>query len=175
MIPLLFIVIAQILIPTPDWPDLQSPTPYMTTTPVPSATLLATPTVISTNTPYPTEAVTLAVPQDEVMNNLSTAQANLDDLQNSVQVSGEQVYVEGNPVLSNQDDTLVFGYIKWLISTGNESISGPFAPITWTLSILVLLAILSLIMFGVRQVVSLLFRVGWWIISTVLKFIPFIG
>jgi len=170
----MFIFLMQ-LIPTPIWPDLDTPTPYMTITPAPTSTVFASPTGFVTNTPFPTEVVTVEVPDDALYNNLSTSEAELTGLSNTVSTTDNQIFWNGNPILPDEDGASIFGYLKWLVSTGSESLFGPFAPIALHIGILLSLAFLSLVVYFSKMIATALFRGVSWVINSILKFIPFIG
>lgn len=171
----LFIILLQISIPTPDWPDLESPTPYMTTTPVPTATGFVTATSIVTNTPYPTDLATVQIPESALLDNLSTTESELDDLSSSIGTTDKQIYWNGNPILPNEDGSSVFGYFKWMTSTSAESLFGPFSPLLLHFGILMALVMLSLVIYFGKIIIVTLFKGVSWVVTNILKFIPFIG
>jgi hypothetical protein len=161
------------LIPTPVWPDLTNPTPYVTTTPAPTMTSFITPTSPVTNTP--SGISTVEIPENALLDNLSTSESELIELSSSVDASGDQIYWNGNPVLPNENGSGVFGYIKWLTSTSGETFFGPFAPIMFHLGILFSLIMLSLFIYFTPIIIRAAIRVVSWIVDNVLQFIPFLG
>lgn len=148
MISLLLVVLLQ-LTPIPFEP-IPSPTPIPTSTPIP--------------------VTTPQLPTENLINGLATAENNLN------QVPENLTNPSGQPLLPANNGATVFSYARWLFSApvGRE-LFGPFALIFDSIAaVLTVLIVLALIYVAI-QVAVLLVRFIVWIVTNVLKLIPFFG
>lgn len=157
MIKLLLIFFLQfpILQPPIDWPDLQSPTPYMTATPNPTA-IAATQTAV--------------MPQAQMLNELSTVEGQVQALPTTIAAANGQIYYQGRPILPDEGGEQLWSYFKWASSTSGAAIFGPFQPVLLHLSILVLLALIGLLIFFLQIIISLIIKFVMWIFGIIKSF-----
>ncbi|MBI5671278.1 MAG: hypothetical protein HZC41_25050 [Chloroflexi bacterium] len=145
---LLFALLLQL--PPVPFPPIESPTPIPTSTPV-------------------LQDYTVELPTTDLINYLATAESNLSnaptDLRNPA-----------GPILPNTNGSQVFGYSKWLMSpaTANE-IFGPFGLVVSHVAAAVTLVIILALVYFLIYVAVLIVRFVVWIISTILKVVPFVG
>ena len=164
LLAILFPILLQIDFNTPTWPDLNSPTPFVTPTPN------------ATSSVGMDDAPTVEVPQNDMLNNLSTVEARVNVMPTAIVANGSQLYWQGRPVLPDTSGSATtWTYFKWLTSSAGYSVFGPFQPIMIHLGILVSLAILSLIIYYGQLFIQTVFEFVWWVVRTILRFIPFIG
>lgn len=148
-----------------------TPTPTPTTGPwlLPTVhfELMSSPTPIPTATQWELQA-TAQLPTGPIYDYLATTESNL--------AAAPAQIDSGLAVLPHLPAGEAFGYAKWLIGTGTTSeVFGPFAIIvqhvTAELFIIVALATIYLIIFLARFVL----RFINWLITNILKIIPFFG
>lgn len=136
-------------------PNLNVPTPFQTPT---------------------AETIGMYVPESDLLNDLSTLQANVNYIPTQIAVQGNQVYYQGRPMLpNNSNNGLIFGYIKWTTTSASYSLTGPLSPIVIHLGIFIVLSLAFLIFYYVRLIIVSLWRFIWWLIDIILRLIPFIG
>lgn len=125
---------------------------------------LPTPTPWETPTPMPTMEFTI----DDAEQILATTEANQYDFS----VNGDQVYFDNQPLLPNLesgDSVLLFGYFKWVLSSGSQSVLGPFAPLMIPLGILMSLSFISLLMYFWENVIVTIYKLVMYIINGILR------
>lgn len=130
-----------------------SPTPYPTMTPGAPTPFLSTPVM---------------PPSGGLIDFLATAERGLQD--------GENQMATANAALPTQNSRLFIGYAKWIVSpTTAQEVFGPFAPIIAVIgTVIVILLVLALVYLFITIAV-LIIRFIIWIITQVLKLIPFMG
>lgn len=151
------LIIAFLFLQTPNFPDLPSPTPFSTPTANPTSSAVST---------------TVSIPQNQILNQLSTVEAESQAIATQVIVANGQLYYRGAPVLPNEDGAQLWSFWKWLSGTGAYSLFGVFQPIMIHLGALVLLALIGLFLYFSQLVISLIIKFSLWLWDTIGKMIP---
>lgn len=141
---LLFLLLAQI-----DFPDLPTPTPWETPTPNPVVEVAGD-------------------AQDDVEEILATTDATELDFE----ASGEQVYYENQallPSITNSNSQILFGYFKWAVGSGTQSVFGPFAPLMIPLGILIFMGFISLFIYIWEKLIVTAFKLASFVINAILR------
>lgn len=127
-------------IPTPDWPDLPSPTAWASPTPLGAST--AEPNPITD--------------QSSSLDSIATAQAQAAAMPTQIAAANDQLYWQGQPLLPNENGAQFWGYTKYIFSQDAYRVFGSFGLIVTHLGIIITgaLAILS-IFFSVLLIVTI--------------------
>lgn len=126
---------------------------------------IASPTPIATATPLNLMG-TAQVPSDQIYNYLATAQANVvqapEDLRNP-----------GVPVVPAEDGSEIFGYVKWITSANvGAEVFGPFGVIPSHIGALILLLVVLVSVYLLVYLIGFILRFVNWLISRILDIIP---
>lgn len=127
-------------------PDLPSPTPW------------------ETPTPMPTMEFSIADAEQII----ATTEAN----QYSFTANGDQVFFNNQPLLPNlqsNNSVLLFGYFKWIVSSGTQSVLGPFAPLMIPLGVLMSLSFISLLVYFWENVIVTIYKLMMYITNGILR------
>lgn len=132
--------------------------------------IIPSPTPIASATPVVFPTVALSANNQSIVSYLATSEANLRGLPSDL------ANPNGVPLLPSQTGSQVFGYAKWLLSAQTaEEIFGPFSPFIVTFATAVtLLLVIGIVYFLIFIAVKLI-RFAVWIVTTILKFVPFFG
>lgn len=116
-------------------------------------------TMAQTATPTPTPGYTW-----ENYYATATAAAGLPQLE----TSGNQAYFGGRPLLPAINPQ-IFSYLKWLFSTGAQSIFGPFTPILLSLSGLFFLNLVFVVVYLLQNLFAIISKIAWWGFSLIIR------
>lgn len=146
IIALLTVVLLQIPIPT--FEPMQSPTPIPTVTPI-----------------NVDEEVDLR--SSDIYNSLATAEGALREAPENLTTAG---------YLPDETGYQLFSYMKWAFGSSTaEEIAGPFAVFINRLSVIMGMYILLGIIYFIIFIARFIIRFIQWVITTILKFVPFFG
>lgn len=141
------LIIALLMI-QPSYPPLPSPTPWASPTPV--------------------------VDDMEMIDDANELLATIEPTQFAFEVNEDtnDVTFNGTDVLNdiqNADSVLLFGYIKWMVTAGIESVLGPFAPLMIAVGVLVALGFISLLVYFWENVIVTIIKIVFWTVSQILR------
>jgi hypothetical protein len=148
----------------------QTNTPTPTTGPWIFATLsfeqISSPTPIPSATPILMQG-TADIPTGPIYDGLATVEGNLQNAPDQVAPAGW---------LPNETGYQLFSYIKWTFSSSvGDELAGPFGPLLGRLAAIIGIEIILAGIYFIFFVVRLVLRFVQWILTLILKFIPFFG
>lgn len=148
-----------------------TPTPTPTTGPhiFPTVAFSAirSPTPVPTSTPFALEG-SAELPTGAIYNYLATAEGNLAQAPDDLDA--------GLAILPHLPAGEVFGYAKWVLGTGTTSeLFGPLAPVVNHLAIEILIVIVLASIYVIIFIARFVIRFVSWIITNILKLVPFFG
>lgn len=157
-------ILAQFNFTTPVYPVLNSPTPYVYSTPTPNTTVA------------PGAQATMAIPQSSMLSNLSTVESRAVAMPTVIAANGDQIYWRGQPILPDSRQSVgVWTYLRYFTSSAGYSFFGQFQNIFIEIGILITLAIVSILIYYGSLIIMTIIKFIYWLIRFVLKFIPFFG
>lgn len=127
-------------------PDLPSPTPWASPTPPADVDLIV----------------------DDGTNILATAQA--DEI--NYRAEDDQVFFDNRallPDIQGEDSRLLFSYSRWLFSNAGREVFGPFAPLLFSMSLLITLGFVSLLVYFWENVVVTSLKIVGFIVNSILR------
>jgi hypothetical protein len=102
------------------------------------------------STPQP-----IPLPTQQMYEQMATANAQLDDLPSDL------TRPDGAPILPAEDGTVLFGYIKWLVSpAAADEYAGPFAPVFQHIGVGLTILMTTA---GIYALVYVIANVGAWV------------
>lgn len=141
-------ILAQLTFPTPDFPDLVSPTPWQSPTPAPTSEYEVLP------------AQYLAT---------ATAIGSAPLTQN-----GTQAFYNGNPLLPDVNSSQyrqAIGYAKWIFSSNGFALLGPFGIVALAFVPLVLISLVFAVVFIWENYIGLAIKAVLFLLRWVLRFV----
>lgn len=148
----------------------QTDTPTPTTGPWAFATVdfghIPSPTPRPTSTSLSIE-VTVDLPTDYIYDSLATVEGHLREAPENIAPAGW---------LPNQTGYQLFSYTKWMLSGQvGEELLGPFGPFVGRLEAILVIQIVMAAIYFIIFIARFVVRFVQWIITNILKFIPFFG
>lgn len=111
-----------------------------------------------------------ATPTPIFGNNNYSATATAVSGMPQIETSGNQAYFAGRPLLPTINPQ-IFSYLKWLLSTGAQSVFGPLTPILLSLSGLFFINLVFVVVYLLQNLVSLLAKIAWWGYSLIIRLV----
>lgn len=128
--------------------------------------LLAAPATAQTVTP-PTP---IPIPADEMFQGLATADANL------LAAPPDIAAPAGVPILPNPNNTLVFGYVKWLISASvSGELFGSFSPVVIVFGVYVSMNMALSVVYGLIYAAVYIARWVIWLFKIIIEIVQVIA
>jgi hypothetical protein len=164
----LLIAFCCLMLAVPVLAQTNTPTPSPTPTPgfaLPSFGSIPSPTPVATSNPVVIEA-TIEIQSGPIYNYLATVEHNLS-------AAPADITNPGLPVVPSETGIQLFGYIKWLISSGTgDQLLGPFGSMTPHFAAYITLVVFLATIYFLVFVVRFLLRFVVWVITQILKLIP---